>query len=149
MKHFKPYELVSRKVYLDMKDDCLSLFELEALQMLDDFHEFMGTIVTVNNWFWSGNLQHRGARSVDEQLMINPGHPHGMHVYDLEHGIKCKAFDLDVSGYDADEIRTIILDNKDHPLLSRIQRMETKISWVHMDCGPLSNGVGRIQLFGA
>jgi hypothetical protein len=149
MKHFKPYELVSRKIYFDMNDSCLSLFEPKALIMLDDFHEFIHAVVTVNNWFWGGDLQHRGARSLQEQIEINPGHPHGMHVYDLEKGIKCRAFDMTISGMRAEDVRHIILTRQNDSLLSEITRLENHVSWVHIDCMPLPAGIERIHLFEA
>lgn len=139
MKHFQLHELVDRATFQKYGEEAWKLFHQDALEALDGIREFFNTPVTVNNW-WDGvgSFQYRGYRPPDCPV----GAAHSYHRRGM-------AFDLDVKGYEADEVRTIILDNQDNPLLATIQRLEAGVRWVHFDVGEIRKGQGRIYLFEA
>jgi hypothetical protein len=135
MKYFKAYELVDKRTYEEMGENALSLFQPDALIMLDDYREWIGVPVTVNNWYYGGPFQWRGLR--------NPRCPQyskgSLHTLG-------GAFDSDAKGYTAEQIRQKILADKDNALLKNIMRMEDAVNWLHMDIKPVQN---RIYLFKA
>jgi hypothetical protein len=140
MKHFQPYEIVDRITFEHMGDQALSLFNPEALQALDDLREYFGVPITVNNWHSGGLFEWRGFRTPEKAIEL--GAPQSRHA-------KGEAFDLDVQGMPAEEVRRIIIENKNHLLLQRITRLEAGKSWVHFDVMELPQGVHRIHLFKA
>jgi hypothetical protein len=137
MKHFELYELVSKDTYEAMGDSAWSLFNPEALEALDNLREYFGVSVTVNTWKNGGSLQHRGYRTPQEAADL--GSPNSQHRFG-------NAFDCDIQGISADDARKQICDNKDNPLLIKIQRLEDGVPWVHFDLKPVPN---RIYLFKA
>lgn len=149
MRHFQPYELVSRSLFEARGDDAIKVFAPVALEALDDLREYFGVPIAVNNWHSGGPFEHRGARSLTEEMSINPGHGHSRHIFGLVERPLADAFDLDVQGFTAEAARVRILANKDNPLLCKITRLESGVSWVHFDTMPLPAGVARIHLFKA
>jgi len=150
MKYFKAYELVDRETFLRLGNDSFTLFDKDALQALDDLREFFGVGVAVNNWYWhtdipeeqweeKGIFQWRGWRTLVKARKL--GAPRSAHA-------RGKAFDCDIKGVTAEDARSRIIANKNHPLLCRITRMESGVSWVHFDVIEL-HGVERIYLFKA
>lgn len=137
MKHFKLKELVDKKTFETMGEEAWKLFKPDALQALDDLREFFGFPVTVNNWHAGGTLQWRGFRTKEKAAAL--GSPNSRHAVG-------DAFDLDVAGKTAKEVRAIIVAEKNHPLLKKIMRLEDNVSWVHFDLKPVQN---RIYLFRA
>ena len=140
MKYFKAYELVDKDTYGKMSEDALSLFNPIALQALDDLREFFGCPIAINDWHSGGNFQWRGWRTPEKAAEL--GAIHSQHALG-------NAFDCTIFGLTAFEARTIILANKDKPLLRKITRLEDGVSWVHFDCKELSEGINRIHLFKA
>lgn len=135
MKYFKAYELVDRATYERDGETALRFFRPDALLALDNLREFFGVPVIVNNWFTGGSFQWRGLRNPRcPQFSIGSQHSIG------------NAFDLDIMGYTAAEARDKIIENKFHPLLSSIMRLEADVRWVHFDLKPVEN---RIHLFKA
>ena len=140
MKHFQAYELVDRETFERMGNSALSLFDPEALQALDDFREFFGVPVTINNWHSGGPFEWRGFRTPEKAAEL--GAPRSAHA-------KGRAFDCDIEGHGAEYARQIILANRNNPLLLRITRLESGVNWVHFDVMELPPGVERIHLFKA
>lgn len=117
-------------------DRCIALFSNDLLFSLDGVRDFFGVPITVNNWYGGGPFQYRGYR--DPYCPIgteNSYHKRGM------------AADFDVQGMDADMVRERIIDHQDDPLLAKIQRLEAKVKWVHMDVGMVPEGKKRIYIF--
>lgn len=137
MRYFQLYELVDRHTYETQGDAAWGLFNPEALIALDDLREYFNVPVTVNNWYNGGPFQWRGYRTPEQA--IKNGAPNSQHRFG-------NAFDLDVQGVPATNARQIILDNQNHNLFCRIQRLEGKVSWVHFDLLPVAN---RIYVFSA
>jgi hypothetical protein len=137
VKYFKTYELVDRATYESVGDEALTLFfNPNALQALDDLREFFGSSITVNDWYWrKGGFQWRGYRTPKKAAELRS--PYSQHRYG-------NAFDCDIKGYTAEQARHMIILNKDDILLSKIMRLEAKVTWLHFDLKPVEN---RIYLF--
>ena len=72
LRNFKIWELVPPEVYASKGDAAIELFDPEALAMLDDYRDFLGVPVTVNNWkFWHHTLH------VVSQRALLPRSPKG------------------------------------------------------------------------
>lgn len=138
MKYFKAFELVDKDTYEKMGEEALSLFTPASLQALDDLREFFGCPIIINDWHCGGDFQWRGWRTTAKAAEL--GAPHSQHALG-------NAFDCTVFGLTAPEARRIILANQDKPLLQKITRLEDGVSWVHLDCMELSEGIHRIHLF--
>ena len=135
MKYFHPYELVDKITYEKLGYDSLSLFKPDALQALDDLREFFGVPITVNTWWNGGSFQWRGLRN-PHCPQYSPGSQHSIG----------NGFDGDIAGYTAEQARSRIIENKNHPLLSKIMRLEGGVNWVHIDLLHVAN---RIYVFKA
>ena len=136
MKYFKLEELIDQRTFRNFGNTAWQLFTPESLEMLDNFREFIGVPVTVNNWHIGGQFSMRGYRpSWTDVGAINSPHKKG------------RAFDCDVEGMTAEEVRQKILENQDNPLLNRIMRVEGLVNWVHMDTNNPPEGKKRIYIF--
>jgi len=122
-KFFKIYELVDRFTHERFGEEAWQFFNPIALISLDGIREFFNAPVTVNNWFWGGSLQFRGLRPV----YCTIGATYSQHRFG-------NAFDCDVKGVSAEEVRKTIIDNKDHELLRHITCIEADVDWLHFDC---------------
>jgi hypothetical protein len=139
VKYFQLHELIDRNTFQKYGEDCWHYLHADALESLDGIREFFNVPVTVNNWWeGKGSFQYRGYRPPDCTVgAISSYHKRGM------------AFDLDVKGHEAEEVRQAIFDNQNNPLLAKIQRMEAGVRWVHFDVGEVPKGKSRIYLFEA
>jgi len=137
MKYFELHELVDRATYQKYGDKAWELFEPDSLIMLDDLRSFFNAGITVNTWWGHPQgYQYRGYRPPDSKV----GAPRSYHKRGM-------AFDCDVKGYTAADVRKIILENKDNPLLQKIMRMEADVTWLHIDRGSIPEGKERIYVF--
>jgi uncharacterized protein YcbK (DUF882 family) len=138
MKHFELYELVDRATFEVRGEGAWDLLQPDLLYSLDGLRDFFNAPITVNNWYGGGPFQYRGYRGVNCQIgAAQSYHKKGM------------AADLDVEGYDAADVRRIILENQDNEFLQKIQRMEADVTWVHIDLGNPPKGRKRIYVFKA
>ncbi len=122
-KYFKIEELVDRETHRLYGEGAWMFFRPEALMALDDLREFFGVSVIVNNWPMGGNNQYRGFRHGG----VTIGGRRSQHRLG-------NAFDCSVKGYTAEQARQKILENKDDPLLCRINCLEGVVNWLHFDC---------------
>lgn len=119
-KHFTIKELVSKETYSQYGNRAWELFDPRAIDTLDFIRDLFGVPVTVNNWVWGGQFQNRGYR--DENCKIGADkspHKRGM------------AFDFDVKGHTAQQVRDVLWQNSDklpYPI-----RCESDVNWVHID----------------
>ena len=132
-KWFKLYELVDKDTYFKYQQDSWNLFPAVALSMVDGLREYFDAPVTVNSWWWGGQLQYRGYRP-----------PWCMVGAPLSYHKRGEAFDCDIKGLNAEDARKKILDFQHEPLLKKIGRMELGVNWLHIDTGPRlrENGEG-------
>ena len=135
-KYFRLEELVDRATFQLWGEEAWTLIHPDLVLSIDGVREFFNAPVTINNWIFGGNFQYRGYRGPQCQI----GAEHSYHKRGM-------AVDLDIKGYDAEETRRIIIENKNNPLFSYIQRMEDNVTWVHIDLGQIPLNKSRIYLF--
>lgn len=154
IKHFKPYELVDQDTYEQYGDQCMEFFNPILLISIDGMWEFFNSLepcsIIVNNWYWGGELQWRGLRTIEKAKAL--GASKSEHRYEpnvhLVNAIDCHITKLKTrKRIPAIEARQIMQDNKNHFLLMNITRMEDIVTWLHIDCKPLRQGQERIYLF--
>lgn len=133
---FSIKELVDPKTYKEWGENAWQLLNEDALLMLHGIRTFIDRPITVNSWDWRGALQYRGFRPADCPVGARASwHKSG------------RAFDFDVQGMSAVQVRKLLLENQDDSLLLGIMRMEDRVPWVHADNAPLREGQKRIYLF--
>ena len=126
---FKAYELVDSATYKKFGENAIQLFNPLALMAIDKIRERFGVPVTINNWYGGGPFRWRGLRTI----LCNEGAQWSQHRVG-------GAFDLDVEGYSAEEVRLEILNKKGCGLITCI---EADVNWVHIDVRNIdvSNGI--------
>lgn len=81
--------------------------------------------IIINTWAWGGRFKYRGYRPPD----CTVGAPRSMHK-------QGKAVDFDVKGLTAEQVRGVIRLNQIELMKLGLTRMETGVSWVHIDLKP-------------
>lgn len=124
-KHFKLVELVSKSDYDSLGEKCWELLDERALITLDALREDLGRPITINTWKSGGQFNWRGYRSrayyKSDSAYITSRSQHKFG----------RAFDFDVKGMSAEDVRQYIYKNKSKfPYISFI---ETEVNWVHID----------------
>lgn len=133
MKYFKIQELVSKEIYDEFGEDSLLQFKSDkALNSLFALRALIGLPITVNNWHIGGQFNNRGLRTQDCKVGAkNSAHKKGL------------AFDIDVKGMKAEEVRQFILAHQKE--LPFITRLESDVNWCHFDC--VYTGKNQITMF--
>lgn len=131
--YFKIYELVGKWTYKIHKDRAWKFFSTEALHMLLIIRKNIDKPMTINNWFWGGKFSQRGLRTnlqnIFRQMFLSSK------LY-LSGHVLGEAFDFDVKGMTAPEVREWIKSNSDlFPFKIRLERLKNgkQINWVHVD----------------
>lgn len=107
------------------------------IETLDIVRErILGVPVTVNNWRQGGSFSQRGLRCNCCQLVKSKIAPY------LSAHVLGKAIDFDAKGMTANEVRAAII--KAQLLLPYPVRLETGVSWVHLD---VYDGGSKVTLF--
>ena len=134
MKTIKDYfcieELVDKAVFDKYGNSAWKFLDETILETLLIIREGLGKPMSVNNWKYGGKFSQRGLRHNMSSLVKNK-----KRIYLSAH-IFGKAFDFDVAGMTAIEVREWIVANADlFPCKIRLERnMNGKpISWVHID----------------
>jgi len=128
--YFRIEELVDKTVYDKYGEAAWKFLDKDILTCMLDVREGLGKPITVNNWKAGGSFSQRGLRHNMSSLVKNK-----TRLYLSAH-IFGKAFDFDVKGMTAVEVREWIVANPDKfPCKIRLERnMNGKpISWIHMD----------------
>jgi len=133
---FQLYELVDKHTFETRGVTAWSVLRQDAIYALHGLRTFLDKPITINTWFHGGNFQWSGYRSP----MCTIGAAGSEHR-------KGNAFDCKVKDMTAEEVRKIVLENQDHELLSKIQRIEADVSWFHFDLGYVPQGRHRIYVF--
>ncbi len=135
--YFKIQELVDPVTYESMGENAWSLFDTTLLSTLDRLRDRYKVPITINNW---------------ANKVPNPFKYRGFRPSDCEVGAKLsahrrgQAVDFDVYGMDAEKVRADLLANQEHIDIMFITRIETGVTWVHID---VANVPTRIQTFSA
>lgn len=107
----------------------LSRFDPRLLETMVFIRKELGPI-TINNYLWGGDLDERGFRDNDGPMVRGKGRPY------LSAHVIGAAFDFDVEGMTANEVRAWLKDNSDKlPYKIRLERKYngSYILWVHLD----------------
>ena len=124
-KYFKLHELVSKSDYDSLGEKCWDLLDERALRTLDALREDLGRPITINTWKTNGQFSWRGYRSRAyyksdaEYIKSRSQHKFG------------RAFDFDVKGMSAEDVRQYIYKNKSK--FPHISFIEADVNWVHFD----------------
>lgn len=124
-KYFAIHELVPAELLKELHEDLLwNMLDGDILIGLDAIKEqFPDGKATVNNYYWKGNRGWSGIRTRSSDWYSESS----MHSVG-------KAFDIVLSAYDIDKVRSYILDNQG--LFPGITRIEGGVSWLHIDSKP-------------
>lgn len=143
-KWFQPCELVSREAWRKRGAKVILGIDTRLLITIDTLREILEEInpskaaLLCNDWLYGGGRQYSGLRLPDDKYYTEfSAHSRG------------KAVDLISRHYTAEQLRQIILDNRERfPYLTR---MEKDVNWLHLDVFNLSESVpdGAIALFDA
>jgi len=114
-KYFQWYEFMPSKEY---EPYWLILMDERILITADEIREYYGVPVTINNWYWGGNLKNRGFREMNTAI--------GAKLSQHKFG---RAFDFDVKNVPAEQVRNDIRKGK-FPLITCIEK---GVNWVHAD----------------
>ena len=128
--NFKPEELVDKQTFERFKGNIWFLFRQDALISLDGIRNYFKKPVIVNNWREGGSFKFRGLRPHESPVWTQ----YSQHSFG-------NAFDLDVVGMKADEVRKEIINNKDDDHFDLITCLEIGINWVHFDCRNISERI--------
>ena len=121
-------ELVCKHVYDKFGETAWRLLDEKAVVTLDWIRRSLNKPITVNNWWDGGDFDERGLRCI--QCSIVKRKCDLGQVYVSAH-ILGRAFDFDVMGMTAGEVRVWLAYNKDR--LPYPIRLENHINWIHLD----------------
>ena len=134
MKTIKDYfdieELVDRTVFDKYGEKAWKFIDEDILECLFVVREGLDKPMTINNWKWGKKFSQRGLRH-----NMSPMVKKKTRMYLSAHMFG-KAFDFDVEGMTAVEVRKWIVANADKfPVKIRLERNMngSPINWVHMD----------------
>lgn len=132
-KYFQIYELVGPKTYKKHGERAWKFFSDNALHSLLITRVNLNRKITVNTWYWGGKFSQRGLRTNVQNMFRQL--TKALKLY-LSGHVLGEAFDYDVQGMEAEEVREWIVAN--HHLYPMKIRLEHKkngkpITWVHQD----------------
>ena len=127
-KYFRIEELVDSLTYKKFGEDSWQFFDIRALKMIDGLREYFDTTIYINNWIWGGVSEYRGLRP----KYCEVGALHSAHRFG-------KAFDMTFKNMTADEVRNRIILDQDNVNLMRINRIEGRVNWIHVDTFNIPN----------
>lgn len=123
--NFHIEEFVPIKIFAKYGEKSKWFIRPEIIELAEFYRKWFGAPVRVNNWKWGGRFQERGYREPDSRT----GSKYS------QHKLGC-AFDCDIRGYSADEVREDILKNQTKYMsagLTTIEHAEYSPTWVHSD----------------
>lgn len=129
-QYFGIAELVDKETFNKFGENSWMFFNTNILIALDEIRKYFNTPVTVNNWKSGGSFQWRGLRT----LNCTEGGSYSQHKLGA-------AIDCDVKGKTAEEVRQVILKNKDHESFKHINCIEAETSWLHFDTRNISDRI--------
>ena len=121
-------ELVCPKVYYKFGDKAWLFLDEKAVITIDWIRRTLNKPITVNDWWDEGTFDERGLRC--NQCSLVRSKSNKGEVYVSPH-ISGRAFDFDVQGMTAGEVRVWLAINKNK--LPYNIRLENHINWVHLD----------------
>ncbi len=132
-QYFEIYELVGPKTYKKHGERAWKFFSTDALEALLITRKGINKPFTINTWFWGGKFSQRGLRTILQNIVRQ------MFVIGklyLSGHVLGEAFDFDVEGMSAVEVRKWIKTNKHlYPMRIRLENLKKgkPIHWTHLD----------------
>ncbi|MEG2164119.1 MAG: hypothetical protein RRY55_06540 [Bacteroidales bacterium] len=133
-KYFKTEELVCRHVYAKFGEQAEMFIDSRLFETLDIIREKILCVpMIVNNWKSDGQFSQRGLRCNCCQIVKSKTAPY------LSAHVLGKAVDFDAKWMTAEQARQAII--KAQILLPYPIRLESGVSWVHLDVYDAGNKV--------
>ncbi len=127
--YFKIEELVSKQVLLKYGEKrCWFFFDPRILELLLWVRVEINNPITINNWSFGGFFSQRGLRENTCSIVMSKNINNQIY---LSAHVLGMAFDFDVKGMSAEQVRKWLKDNKENAPHSF--RLEEKVNWVHID----------------
>lgn len=122
--HFELQELVDPVTFGTYGDRAWQFLDSRLLANMDRIRNRYGREIRVNDWHLpGGKFSYRGFRPCS----YKGGAPLSQHRFG-------RAFDFDVKGMTAEEVRADIRANPNNFDFSCITAVEMEVNWVHVDC---------------
>jgi len=131
-QYFSIRELICPHAVEKFGEFAWSFLDDRAVMLLDIIRRKIDKPITVNNYETGGEFSQRGFRCNQCQLVRDKTSA-GI-VYCSPH-LRGIAFDFDVAGMHAEEVRQWLIAHKD--LLPMPIRLEKDVNWVHLDIAPV------------
>ena len=132
--YFSIKELVCKHTYMKFGERAWQFLDTELLHSLLVIRKNIGKPMYVNNWDSDGSLSQRGLRCNICQLVKDKTKANNIYMSSHCNGA---GVDFDVKGMTAEQVRQWIAKNE--VLLPYPIRLESGVSWVHLDIyDPLS-----------
>lgn len=137
LSYFDVEEIVSPQLFERFKHHgdyfFLSRFDIRLLKTMVVIREALDLPITINNWKWGGRFDERGFRDTSTPMVQTKSKND---IPWFSGHVVTMAFDFDVEGMTANQVRRWLKDNKS--ILPCKIRLERKlngdyISWVHLD----------------
>lgn len=125
-EYFTIEELVCKHVHDVFGEKAWMFLDDKALEVLDWIRKSLHKPITVNTWAKGGSYSQRGLRCNICPIV----QAHHNVLYMSAHCLG-RAFDFDVEGYTAKEVRAWLVENKD--LVPHNIRLEGGVPWIHLD----------------
>lgn len=139
-KYFELSELVCPHIYEKFGELAWQFIDSRLLETIDLIQEKIVRHILVNNYKSSGTLNERGFRCIQCDILKKAIKER---VLTISPHLLGRAFDFDVKGMTAEEVRQWIVKNQ--TLLPYPVRLEAKVNWVHIDT--VDNGRDKISFF--
>lgn len=107
----------------------------KIVELATFYREFFKAPIIINNWSSKGSYTLRGWRPRETKI--------GAKFSEHKNG---RAFDCDVKGLTAEEVRKIILENEVLFYSKGLRRIENLVNWVHSDIKE-TNLINKIMVF--
>jgi hypothetical protein len=118
-QYFILQEFVGPDVFENYGERAWQFLDARAVKYIDQFREFVGRSITINNWHSGGHRKESGLRIPGyENYKWNSQHTFG------------RAFDHIVDGIPSDEVQQIWIDNAERFEVGGIELAPT---WTHTD----------------
>lgn len=133
VKYFDIKELVSEAVFKRYGERAWRFFDTEALEVLLWVRVRIGKPMYINNWHRGGKLSQRGLRTNVDSIFKRMFRRNRLYLSGHVFG---KAFDFDVEGWKAEDVRDWIEEHAaelPHKIRLEWKKDGKPISWVHLD----------------
>ena len=122
---FEVYELVDKETYQRLGEKSWWMLNEKAVKGLFELRKAIGKPITVNNWFWGGNLENRGYRSI----YSTTGGKFSQHRVG-------NAFDINVKDMTPLQVYDFILENYTKFGITTVEHKDYTPTWTHIDFRP-------------